>query len=312
MNTNEIYDRITNIIIEMLEEHKASDFSQSWYSLSGDVFARNIVTDHTYNGINQLLLNYIKRKRQYPYNRWLTFKQIEKYNARIIKGSKAAMIVYKSALYLDEQTGKNLTSYVESLINKGESYDYLNIKKIGYLKHYNVFNVCCVEGLPDEFYENIELDKLSEIEKDELAEMIISGTKADIHFSANNESFYKPAEDKIYMPLSKQFVSKEAYYSVLFHEVGHWTGSEKRLNRPITNKFGSKEYAFEELIAEINSAYMLAYLGFESRITNNVDYIDSWLSVMKNDKKFVIQACSQAQTVSDYILQLADIKELVA
>lgn len=57
---------------------------------------------------------------------------------------------------------------------------------------------------------------------------------------------------------------------------------------------------------------MLAYLGFESRITNNVDYIDNWLSVMRNDKKFVIQAASQAQAASEYILQLADVKEQVA
>jgi antirestriction protein ArdC len=253
-----------------------------------------------------------KRKNKYPYNRWLTFKQVQKYNARIIKGSKAAMVVYKSALYLDENTGKNLTKYVESLLNKGQSIEHLNVKKIGYLKQYNVFNIACVEGLPEEFYENAELDKLSDIERDELAEMIISGTGANIIFDSENEPYYLPSKDIIFMPLPKQFVSKEAYYSVLFHETGHWTGAESRLNRPIANKFGTKEYAFEELIAEINSAFMLAYLGFESRITNNVDYIDNWLSVMRNDKKFVIQAASQAQAASEYILQLADVKEQVA
>ena len=312
MNTNDIYERITATIIEMLEEHKECNFSQSWYSLSGDIFARNIVTNHTYNGINQLLLGFLKRKRQYPYNRWLTFKQLEKYNARIIKGSKAAMVVYKSAIYLDESTGKNLTRLVEELIRKGQPIDHLNIKKVGYLKSYNVFNVCCVEGLPEEFYEMAELDKLTEIEKDEKAERLISGTGANICFEAQNEAFYKPSEDKIYMPLPKQFVSKEAYYNVIFHEIAHMVGHPTRLNRPIENKFGSKEYAFEEMISEITSAYIMAYLGYESRITDNVNYIDNWLSVMKDDKKFIILASSQAQAASDFILQFAEVEEIAA
>ncbi|HOY38254.1 MAG TPA: zincin-like metallopeptidase domain-containing protein, partial [Bacteroidales bacterium] len=129
-----------------------------------------------------------------------------------------------------------------------------------------------------------------------------------IVFDAQNEAYYKPSEDKIYMPLPKQFVSKEAFLSVMYHEASHWTGAVHRLNRPILNKFGTKEYAFEELIAELSSAFMLAYLGYESRITDNAAYIENWLSVMKNDTKFVIQAASQAQAASDYILQLANVE----
>ena len=308
MNTNEIYERITNTIIELLEEHKASDYSQSWYNLSGEVFARNIVNKHVYNGINQLLLSFIRRKRQYPCNRWLTFKQMEKYNARIIKGSKAAMVVYTSVIYIDEDTGRNITHTVEQLLQHGQSIEHLNLKKIGYLKSYNVFNVACVEGLPEEFYRMDELEQLCEIERDERAESMIREIGADIVFDAQNEAYYKPSEDKIYMPLPKQFVSKEAFLSVMYHETSHWTGAAHRLNRPILNKFGTKEYAFEELIAELSSAFMLAYLGYESRITDNAAYIENWLSVMKNDTKFVIQAASQAQAASDYILQLANVE----
>jgi len=308
MNTNEIYERITNTIIELLEEHKASDYSQSWYSLSGEVFARNIVNKHVYNGINQLLLSFIRRKRQYPCNRWLTFKQMEKYNARIIKGSKAAMVVYTSVIYIDEDTGRNITHTVEQLLQHGQSIEHLNLRKIGYLKSYNVFNVACVEGLPEEFYRMDELEQLSEIERDERAESMIREIGAEIVFDAQNEAYYKPSEDKIYMPLPKQFVSKEAFLSVMYHEASHWTGAAHRLNRPILNKFGTKEYAFEELIAELSSAFMLAYLGYESRITDNAAYIENWLSVMKNDTKFVIQAASQAQSASDYILQLANVE----
>ncbi|HBS88275.1 MAG: hypothetical protein A2W91_04280 [Bacteroidetes bacterium GWF2_38_335] len=244
MNTNDIYERITATIIEMLEEHKESNFSQSWYSLTGDTFAKNVVTDHVYNGINQLLLNYIKRKKEYKYNRWLTFKQLEKYNARIKKGSKAAMVVYKSVLYLDEKTGKNITRFVEDLLQQKQSIENLNIKKVGYLKNYSVFNVDCVEGLPEEYYKINDLENLSEIERDEKAETILSFMGINIEHAARDDAFYKPSEDKIYMPLTKQFVSADAYYSVLFHEIGHAVGHPSRLNRPLNNKFGSKEYAF--------------------------------------------------------------------
>ena len=153
-----------------------------------------------------------------------------------------------------------------------------------------------------------ELEQLSEIERDERAESMIREIGADIVFDAQNEAYYKPSEDKIYMPLPKQFVSMEAFLSVMYHETSHWTGAAHRLNRLILNKFGTKEYAFEELIAELSSAFMLAYLGYESRITDNAAYIENWLSVMKNDTKFVIQAASQAQTAADYILLLANVE----
>ena len=312
MNTQQIYERITATIMEMLEEHKQSNFSQHWYHLSEDIFARNIVTNHVYSGINQLLLSYIKRKQQYVYNRWLTFKQIQKYNARIIKGSKTAMIVYTSNLYFDEDTGENITRKVEAMIRNKQSIEDLNIKKVGYLKDYRVFNVACVEGLPESFYEKKELEILTEIERDERADRIISDFGVNIIYEAQNEAYYKPSTDTIYMPLPKQFLSKEDFLQVIYHEIGHATGHPKRLNRPIKNVFGDNFYAFEELVAELTSAYMLAYLGYESQITNNVDYIDNWLSVMKDDKKFVIQAASQAQAASDYILQTTNVEEFAA
>jgi antirestriction protein ArdC len=307
MNTQQIYERITASIIEMLNEHKESNFTQSWYNLSEEVFARNIVTHHIYSGINQLMLSYVKRKRKYPYNRWLTFKQIQKYNARIIKGSKTAMVVYTSNLYFDKTTGENITRTVETLLRNKQSIKHLDYKKVGYLKDYRVFNVACVEGLPEVFYEQKELEQLTEIDRDEKAESIISSIGVEIIYEAQNEAYYKPSTDTIYMPLPKQFSDKETFYSTIFHEIGHAVGHPNRLNRPINNVFGSKNYGFEELIGELTSAYILAFLGYESRITNNVDYINNWLQVMQDDKKFVIQAASQAQAASDFILEKAEV-----
>ena len=312
MNTKDLYEKITSIIIEMLENHKSSNFSQSWYNLSGDsVFAKNIVSNHVYNGINQLLLNYLKQKYHYKFNRWLTFKQLSELNGKIQKGSKSAIVVFKSCMFFDVTSEKNITKLVEHLQKNNQSTEHLNMKKVSYLKYFNVFNVSQVDNLPDDYYKIQEIQHLTEFEKDERAEQVITASKAVIEYAPSNDAFYNWTLDKIYMPERKQFVSKEAFYNVLFHEMGHWTGNTARLNRTQSSKFGSKDYAFEELVAEIKAAYLCAMLGFESRITDNVSYIDNWLSVMKNDKKFIIQASSQAQQSADYILDKSKVVEQI-
>lgn len=313
MNTNKLYDKITNIIIEMLENHKQNNFNESWISLSGDsIFANNAVSKHTYSGINQLLLNYLRRKYNYTFNSWMTFKQLSALNGKIRKGSKASLVVYKSALYLDKETGKNITKLVEHLNKNNQSTEHLNFKKLGYLKQYSVFNINQIENLPEEYYKINELDNLTEFEKDERAENLINNTGANINYAPQNTAFYNHAEDKIYLPKRKQFKSKEDFYNTIFHEISHFSGHESRLNRPRGNKFGDKFYAMEEIVSEISAAFIMAYLGYENKITDNVDYIDNWLSVMKNDKQFVVQASLQAQKSADYILSFSKIEEAVA
>ena len=311
MNTQKIYDRITDLIIEILENHKKSNFSSAWYNLSNDVlFAQNCVSKHTYNGVNQLMLQYLRNKYNYDFNSWMTFKQLSALNGKIKKGSKAAMVVYKSHLYIDANTGENITSRILKMINSGESIENIDYQKRGYLKGYNVFNVSQIENLPEKFYKIQELENLTEFEQNEKAELLIKSTKAKINYIAGNSASYNPVKDEINLPKRKQFVSSDAFYNVILHELGHWTGAKHRLNRDMNGKFESKEYAFEELIAELNSAYLNAYLGFESRITNNADYINSWLSVMRKDKKFVVSAASQAQKASDFILDFLNVKQL--
>ena len=310
MNTKKLYDKITSTIIEMLEEHKNSGYNKAWYNLSGDaVFAHNRATNHFYNGINQLLLQYLKEKYNYAYNGWLTFNQLKELGGKIRKGSKAAIVVYKSHLYIDANTGENITAKILAMEKAGISTDDIDYQKQGYMKGYNVFNISQLENLPDEYYKIKEIEKLSEFERNEKAEFMIRCTKANIKFSPN-KAYYSPSADIINLPLRQQFKSDSDFYRVAFHELGHWTGHKSRLNRDMSGKFGSKEYAFEELIAELNTAYINAFLGYDSTITNNVAYIDSWLSIMKNDTKFIVSAASQAQKASDYIFDFAKAHQL--
>lgn len=299
----DIYSEITEQIVALLEEHKASEFKQSWFSRSTrEPLSYNIVSGHCYRGINQLLLAISIRKYKYPLNRWLTFKQAEAKGGKIQKGCKTSPVYFVGLIYFDQTTKRNITQQVEAIKARGESIEHLNYYTVGYLKQYRVFNVSCVDGLPDNYYHVANVPPLNNFERDAHADGVIDATGAVIEYHEQDEAFYIPSSDIICMPLPGQFVSKEAFYNVVFHELSHWTGGQHRLNRPINNRFGSKEYSFEELVAELSSAFVSAVLGYSTQITNNAAYIDSWLKAMHEDKRFVFTVASAAQAASDYIL----------
>jgi len=73
-----------------------------------------------------------------------------------------------------------------------------DFKKVGYMKGYNVFNLSQIENLPAEYYKHIELENLSDFEKNENAENLINNTGAEIVYLPQNRAFYNHIEDKIY------------------------------------------------------------------------------------------------------------------
>ncbi|MBK7966599.1 MAG: hypothetical protein IPK10_15880 [Bacteroidetes bacterium] len=121
-------------------------------------------------------------------------------------------------------------------------------------------------------------------------------------------AFYDPIEDLINIPYINSFDDKESYYSVLFHELVHSTGHGMRLARKgITEKivFGSEQYSQEEIIAELGACYLKNHSGIETEPTkNNAAYIQNWLKVLKNDRKFIVYASSFAQKAVDYVLNV--------
>ncbi|MGY3078215.1 antirestriction protein ArdC [Bradyrhizobium sp. LM6.10] len=74
-----------------------------------------------------------------------------------------------------------------------------------------------------------------------------------------------------------------------------------RLNRDLSGSFGTKKYAFEELVAEIASAFGCASLGIVPTV-RHADYIGSWLDVLREDNRAIVRAASQASKVADYLL----------
>jgi antirestriction protein ArdC len=122
----------------------------------------------------------------------------------------------------------------------------------------------------------------------------------------SNHAAYQPRTDELLMPPIEAFIAAEPYYSCLAHEYTHWTGAAHRLNRSLSTRFGSEAYAAEELIAELGAAFLCATLGFSTtHRSDHAAYIQSWLTLLKTDKKAIFNAASHAQKAADYLRSIA-------
>jgi len=236
----------------------------------------NYVSGISYSGINFFLLGLACYKSPY----WLTFKQIQAQGGSIRKGEKASIIVYFT--FIDK---------VKKMIDE-KGNELINVDSFPMLKYYHVWNWDQTDGLPKKVPVFIDNDKISECEK------IIENMKLKPVVKPGLKACYRPAYDYIMIPSLNSFDSSEDYYSTFFHELTHWTGHLTRLNREgIKNiAFGSECHSKEELVAEMGASFLSGITGISQKVfNNNAAYIQSWLEVLKNDKRFVISAAAQAE-----------------
>ena len=165
---------------------------------------------------------------------------------------------------------------------------------------YPVYHASQIENLPP----MKDLQKF-EWNDEERAERILQANGVKIEHSASDEACYIPSLDIIKMPNKDQFENSESYYATALHEATHSTGHESRLNRDIKNTFGSPDYAKEELVAQMGSAFVCSAIGImtESTFENDQSYIQNWISVLKKDPNTIFRAAGFAQEASDYLFQ---------
>jgi len=269
-NRFNVYDLVNNTIIQKLEEGIIP-----WYQTWTKGVPLNFVSKRMYNGTNFLLLS----NQNFPTPYYLTFFQCKNKGGSIIKGSKSLPVVFWKIIDYPEQDDPN------------------NVYSFPLLRYTRVFNLS-----------QTTLYKPDESEKNSLlinAENIITNMNEKPVIKNNFTScYYSLKNDFISVPLPKYFNSIDEYYSSLFHELIHWTGSPKRLRRFDKYNKDKHSYSFEELVAEIGSAYLCALTGIKNDklITNQAAYIQGWLKKLKNDNKFIIKAASKAQRAVDFIL----------
>ena len=131
-------------------------------------------------------------------------------------------------------------------------------------------------------------------------EALIRATGIDFRIGGDR-AFYMPSHDFVQVPPPQAYFEPINWHRTALHELGHATGHPSRLNRDFSGSFGSKKYAFEELVAEINAAFCCASLGITPTV-RHADYIGSWLEVLREDNRAIVRAASQASKAADWLL----------
>jgi antirestriction protein ArdC len=285
----DVYARVTNKILADLEKGELT-WRKPWNSdnFAGQVMRPLRWNDIPYTGINTLMLWATAAEQGYSSRYWMTFKQATDLKANVRKGEKGTQIVYADKFTKEEQgiDGEMKTS------------------QIPFLKCYTVFNASQIDGLSDAFYQVPEPVLTNPQQRNPELETFFAQTKADIY--TGHQANYVQSLDRIQMPPFESFENVTSFYAVLAHEVTHWTKHPKRLNRDFGRKhYGDEGYAKEELVAELGACFLAADLGFEPMPeVKHAAYIQSWLQVLKDDKRFIFSAASHAQKAVDYIHNL--------
>lgn len=271
-----IQKEVTNTIIQSLEKG-IKPWACPWIKPVPSRFLPfNVHTEKSYSGINILVLWDARLKCGYGTNGWLTFKQLHKTGGFVRKDEHGCRCVFYSQKEIEDK-------------ESGE------VKLIPVLKSYVVFNIDQIEG------GNFALPDVPKFDLNSKAEQVIKATGAVIR-NRGSQAKYNVTKDLIVMPPKGAFNQTEGYYATLFHELVHWTGHESRLNRStIIEKFGDRE-AFEELVAELGSAFLCADLGITSNYADHASYIDGWLKLLKTNDKAIFIAASLASKAHKYIL----------
>jgi antirestriction protein ArdC len=234
-----------------------------------------------------VLLLWMAQTAGYRSPRFLTFKQALELGGNVRKGEHGTKVYFVKQLQVRDQG-----------VDDGWS-----MRLIPMMRNYTVFNVDQCENLPDSISTGKPMRVRNPDTRDELADAFLHSTGADIR-EGHGEAFYVPSRDFISMPAFEGFKGADHFYNVVLHELTHWSGHKSRLDRDLKNRFGSRNYAAEELIAELGAAFLCAEFGFDGDV-RNAGYIASWIELLRVDKRAFFTACSHASKAADYLRGLA-------
>lgn len=283
----DLYAHITQQIITALEAGTAP-WVCPWNRNHGSVMPANLTTGRPYRGINILLLNLQQIAAGYPVNRWLTFQQASSMGARVRRGETGTRIVFFKLLERDDE-------------GQPRPLHQPRRKVIPLLRSFTVFNAAQVDGLPEQTSE--PASGTTPWSPVDAAEKLMHTSGARVQHGGIH-AFYSPDLDLIQLPPVNAFEDQTRYYSTALHELTHWTGHTSRCNRLQTSRQHIEAYAFEELVAEMGSAFLNGHCGVAGTL-HHASYIHAWLQALRNDRRLVFSAASMAQKAADFVLPQA-------
>ncbi len=318
-----VAEAITNAFINGLKAGRIP-WKRGWKDGKGGTWngtkfvsvSRNVQTNQPYNGINALILD--SYGLELPV--WGTFNQWKSKGVAVKKGEKATATILWLPIIKDEN-GKLLTSDEYNALSKAERDQCTVFWKERYD---NLFHIGQVDG--EKYAALVEkwTAKFGAVKKDEqptpapaetepfhheLAETIVKKWDVKVRHEEQNRAYYTPGLDYIMMPTKAQFENEGFYYETLFHEGIHASGHKKRLNRESLNEasyFGDKNYSFEELVAEIGSAFVCSHLNIEQQMDNKIAYINSWCAKLGENPDWIIKASGKATKAAGWVLGWLD------
>lgn len=279
------YQVVTDRIVAMLEAG-TRPWVQDWAGMAG---GRPLRADGTpYRGANVLNLWAAGMARNFQSRTWMTYKTAAGLGAQVRKGAKSECAFFVGAVTREVEKPDGDTSE----------------RTIPFLKSYCVFNVDEIDNLPAQYYAVPVVAARDPIARIPSADLFIACTGAKINHGGGR-AFYRPSTDEIHMPEFDTFGSAAGYYSVSFHELAHWTGAEKRLDRTKGKIFADPDYAFEELVAELSAAYLCADLAITTEPReDHASYIANWLKALKADNRAIFRAASLAEKAAGFMHDL--------
>jgi antirestriction protein ArdC len=246
----------------------------------------NATTGARYRGINVLTLAMSPLAFSSGDPRWATYRQASEHGWQVRKGSRGTIGFFYKRIEVPDRAGEK---------DDGSEGG----KRIPLLRAFTLFHASQIDGIPQYIAPSVEE---APWRAPDAVEVVAANCRAVIRIGGER-AFYSPATDHVQMPPRVAFRSAAAWASVQLHEISHWTGSAARLNRDLTGNFGSESYAREELRAELAQVMLCAELGIaDCEFTNGAAYIATWLRKLRDDKKEVFRAASDAQRIADYLL----------
>lgn len=282
-----LYDEITTKIISELEAGRLP-WVQPWGTSAAKAplaMPRNAATGRQYSGINVLILWGAVISHGYSGQSWLTFRQALALGGNVRKGEHGTTVVYADRFVPDDEKKRARETGEEAAA-------------IPFLKRFTVFNSVQCENLPEDVAIVAPPPPPGLIEPQ--VEALIKASGIDFRIGGDR-AFYVPAGDYVQVPPPQAFFEPINWHRTALHECSHASGAPHRLNRDLSGAFGTKKYAFEELVAEISSAFCCAALGIVPTV-RHADYIGSWAEVLREDNRAIVRAASQASKAADFLL----------
>lgn len=302
-----VKQQLAERFIHCLDE-KQAEWSKNWRTGGG---ACNGISNRKYSGLNRFLLTFYSQEEKYEGNRFFTFNQIKDkgYHLENAKG-KGIPVIYPMFNYFKDET----TDYSErKLVGAGKKAEMIRngeARESNFKWAYASVKYVFSEDLIKEIEKDPQQHIFSEDEKLQFLKGFMKETGVDFFQSKiNDRCYYVPSQHKIVLPPDNHFYSKEAMLSTLAHEIAHSTSKE--LGRDVSGEFGSEEYAKEELRAEIAPAYICAELGIDTSMNenNNVAYIQSWSTAIKDNYKYLEDAVKDADKICNFVMEKGELHQ---